>query len=101
MLYFVVNLPYVSFVQNYRSGVVHVGMVGVLVMANYYGSLMQGVEGGLRGRRHGVGVVVLGAIGVAVMVSGVVAVWEIVVSVRSVCCQYSKHRKVKSEDKSE
>jgi hypothetical protein len=36
MMYHIINLPFSNFVQNYRSGLIHITMLYILLTTNYY-----------------------------------------------------------------
>lgn len=77
MLYFVVNFPYNSPLHNYRSSIVHMTNIVIILTSNYYRSMKMNTEISIKSRLHGLAILELLMIGVSVGISFIAVFYEL------------------------
>lgn len=92
LLYFIINLPFTDWFQNYRAGLCHLTQLIILLTANYYRSMKSNTPLSIKSRQHTFAVVELVMILLCVVVSAVVLVVEVVQWGRELCLSRRNRR---------
>lgn len=89
-----VNLPFRKAYQNYRANVCHIAQFVILMVANYYDSLLSNEPWEKRGHEFRGAEIQIWAIYIAIGVSGVCLVYDIYLFIRRMFCRNTKPKKI-------
>lgn len=93
MMYFIINLPFSSALQNYRAGLIQVTMLYILLTTNYYRSMKSNTSLEVKGRIYTPAIIELILIISCIGISFIVLAYEIYLIIKS--CKKRKEVTVK------
>ena len=93
LLFDMINLPFSNVYQNYRSNIIYIAHLIILITTNYYRSMKSTTPIEVKAHLHTAAIVELSALGICVVVSLAVAVYEFVNFIR----KYTKKNTVANE----
>lgn len=82
IMYNIINLPFMSAIQNYRSNIIHITQLVILLSANYYRSMKLNTPIQVKSKLTTVSIIELIMISICVLISALVLVYEIVKNVK-------------------
>jgi hypothetical protein len=83
MMYFIVNLPFSSTLQNYRAGLVQATMLYTLLTTNYYRSMKSNTSLDIKGRIYAPAIIELVLIISCIALSFIVLTYEIYMVIKN------------------
>ena len=92
LLYHIINIPYVSTLHNYRSTTIHITELIIVLVANYYRTMLSNTDLNIKSHKHNAAILVYASLMVCILFSVSVAIYEILISIKK--CISRKNKKI-------